>query len=340
MPTVINASTFSSPPTMSGANITTNTIPVASFVSLVTTTYADLPTNQSFTGINTFTQQPVMKFTTSFASQNLFYGYLAGNSITTGTKDTIFGYNCGPLLTTSAGNLLIGVNAGALMTTGATANNTFIGVNAGAAELTTISHVSIGFEAGKNSVSGNFNTFVGHQAPSGDTGNQSVFIGKSSGSAGNLCTALGANANPGALGKTTAIGFGATCTVSNQVMLGTSAEHVYCPGTGTNGSLRLLASTFQNMGLATVAGSSSGDLTWAQIEQGGAYKRVVIYCGNSAALVGTATITFTTPFLHTPAVIINSRTGGLAANIVTFLTNTSATITGASSTGFIFLGGY
>lgn len=98
-----------------------------------------------------------------------------------------------------------------------------------------------------------------------------------------------------------------------------------------------------NIGLAatSVAGSTSGTCSFNQLFRGSAFKKVVIYLN---ALLGTASYTFPTAFVNTPAIILNSNSGGLAVTVITVggaLSNTAVTINGATAmTGFIFLEGF
>ena len=94
------------------------------------------------------------------------------------------------------------------------------------------------------------------------------------------------------------------------------------------GSLSLNTTT------TSVNGSTSGTAVYGQPEQGSAFKKVIVYCN---VLLGTASYTFPTPFVHTPQIV---TTNGPAAGVVTALSTTAITITGATTTGFIILEGF
>jgi hypothetical protein len=84
----------------------------------------------------------------------------------------------------------------------------------------------------------------------------------------------------------------------------------------------------------TVSGSTSGTAIFSEPENGGSYKKVVVYCNT---LVGAATYTFPTSFTNAPVVL---TTSGPGASVVTTLSTTAMTVTGSSTTGPIIIEGY
>lgn len=138
-------------------------------------------------------------------------------------------------------NLFVGYNAGFSNTSGA--QNTFVGTFAGLQNTTSGSNTFVGYSAGNANQTGNLNSFFG--ASSGlknTTGIRNTFIGYSAGYE-NLGasdnTFVGANANVivNNLTFATAIGAGATVDENNRVVLGRAngSDTVRVPGALTVG---------------------------------------------------------------------------------------------------------
>ena len=120
------------------------------------------------------------------------------------------------------------------------------------------------------------------------------------------------------------LGAGAIADTSYQIMLGNTSMR----------QVKTYGSFATERSKVTVNGSTSGSAQFVMPFDGGSYKKVIIYCN---ALNGTASWTFPKPFTYTPVVL---QTNGLPTTIVTTLTTTSVTVTGANSTGFLIIEGF
>ena len=167
-------------------------------------------------------------------TNNVFAGFAAGGSNTTGESNSFFGSQSGLNNTTGSVNTFIGTSAGRSNTTGAA--NSFFGANAGASNETGLNNSFVGNTAGQFNTTGSGNTFVGRDAGSNNTtGLNNSFVGIGAGFAnatGSNNTIIGrsANVSAGNLTYATALGAGAIVGFSNTVVLGRTADTVQVPG--------------------------------------------------------------------------------------------------------------
>ena len=151
-------------------------------------------------------------------------------------NNTAIGYNSlFNILTSNLGNnTAVGSRSGQNITSGV--SNTYVGVSAGLSNATGGNNVSVGAFTQNNVSSTNYATMVGTNAGRYAAGNYNTMIGYSSGQGSSgysvtNCSSLGANSVfPTGVTQSTAIGYGATITTSNQIMMGTSTETVTIAG--------------------------------------------------------------------------------------------------------------
>ena len=145
-------------------------------------------------GINTYTANQVFSSipTSSINYMGSFNSVSLGTGCNPGVNSVTIGLNC---LTNSSG-VAIGCNT-LILNSGI--NNSIVGSNSLVNNTTGKSNVSIGQGNASNNVTGSYNTFLGSECNTGSNYNNS-----------------------------SCIGFGSIITGSNQIVLGTSNETVYC----------------------------------------------------------------------------------------------------------------
>ena len=162
--------------------------------------------------------------------ENYFFGHKAGYSNTTGFRNTFTGGLAGFNNTTGVGNVFSGGAAGYHNTTGS--NNTYFGVDAGNTNTTGSKNTFYGYQAGLNNT-GEYNTFSGFDAGlNNTTGNNDIYIG-------NLgCTSPCSESNTIRIGGDT--GFGAQTVAYIAGIYGSTSSGgvpVYINSSGQLGTL-------------------------------------------------------------------------------------------------------
>ncbi len=243
------------------------------------------------------------------ARLNLFAGFTAGSSNTTGDRNSFFGGNAGRFNTTGNTNSFFGFSAGFSNTSGF--SNSFFGLQAGSSNTTGQSNSFFGVVAGNLNTIGNNNTFFGSGAGyhttsangnvffgsnagfNNTTGGSNSFFGVSSGLSNTTelnNTFIGANSN-GASGITnaTALGANAVVTQNNSVVLGNNAS----VGVGTSAPQAKLHV------VGTNAGRFDGNVT----------------INGNLSVTGAANLTATNAIHATTADTATNFTGSLAGDV-------------------------
>ena len=184
---------------------------------------------------------------------NHFVGYLAGQSNTTGVANHFEGYLAGRDNTSGWQNYFSGPNAGLFNTTGSqnhysgfvagraatTANlNTFVGYAAGSVTTTGGNNLFVGGFSGNANLTGTDNTYLGTNSGFRSTASRNVFVGFNSGITnvgGHSNTALGFLAGPSSasLKNAAAVGYKASVSQSNSLVLGGTDSLAVRVGIGT-----------------------------------------------------------------------------------------------------------
>lgn len=143
---------------------------------------------------------------------NSFFGYSAGNAISTGQGNTFVGSFAGRLVTTGGQNVFVGYAAGRNTVTVSRnvfvgnesgvsntlgTNNTFLGDNSGYKNTTGQLNTFLGSRAGYNTIAGLRNTYTGQNSGNTAEASDNTFYGYSSGGAvtsGNQNTIIGTSA--------------------------------------------------------------------------------------------------------------------------------------------------
>lgn len=226
------------------------------------------------------------------AKNNTSIGYMALNSISTGSTNTAVGYNALAAVSTHKNNTAVGYRAGEKITN---KNNTFIGANAGLKATSAAENVYVGYSAGENSTGSN-NVFIGAYAGNDNISNNNTAIGyyalKSGGGTEN--TAIGAYALSNLIAGTgnVAIGYNAcgeltsgsykTCIGANSGPHEntTSTNYLKTKDGGDSHQRTYIGSKPQNFG---------GDAVLEIHNVGGSNSKLLMHVGRSANTLSNTT---------------------------------------------------
>jgi hypothetical protein len=118
-------------------------------------------------------------FSNPSGSANTFAGYAAGYTNATGIANSFYGWESGQSNLDGSRNTFYGYSAGGDNISGG--DNTFSGFEAGLSNTLGDDNTFFGFQAGRNNTSGSLNTYVGYQAGQNTTGSYNSFYGQQAG---------------------------------------------------------------------------------------------------------------------------------------------------------------
>ena len=152
-------------------------------------------------------------------SGNSAFGYQTLRANTSGGNNSAFGYQALVRNTTGSNNSALGYQALPFNTTGS--NNSAVGYTALVSNTSGSNNTALGTQCGASITTTSNNTFIGYQSGFNVIGSNNTCIGQSNGQL---------YASGVVINNSTAIGSNAYFDVSNQIVIGTSAERLYVPG--------------------------------------------------------------------------------------------------------------
>ena len=215
------------PPVMSGASITSRTIPDGSLSTNIPllsasntfigslTTFGNIKVNNRITAIYSISNSnnlvygdTLLPFISASCFDNVVVGLQSLTSGTSSNNNVCLGNNCMSVITSGGSNVAMGNQSLASVTTGI--ENTAVGTTSLQTNTTGGQNTAIGTQALINNTTGSNNTAIGYNA------------GPTSGTTYSNSTCIGANS---------------VITASNQLVLGVSTTNVVCLGTLSSSGL-------------------------------------------------------------------------------------------------------